>query len=89
MKKNSMMKTNKKNLEARFDSGSDVLDYFDTEKVRVWGGARKGAGRKKSGRTQYVTRLSPALIRTIKARARKQGVSECEVVEAALASSLR
>jgi predicted DNA binding CopG/RHH family protein len=26
-------KTNNKNLEARFDAGEDVLDYFDTSKA--------------------------------------------------------
>ena len=56
------MKTNAKNLEARFDAGEEVLDYFDTAHVTRWGGARRGAGRKPSGRKQYITRLSPELI---------------------------
>jgi hypothetical protein len=43
-------------------------------------------GRKASGRRQYVTRLSPLLIRQIKARERR---AECEVVEALLAPALR
>ncbi len=48
------------------------------------GGARKGSGRPASGRVQYVTRLKPAIIAKIKARALKQGVPECEIVEDAL-----
>jgi len=28
-----MSKTNQHNLEARFDDGEDILDYFDTEAV--------------------------------------------------------
>ena len=28
-----MSKTNQHNLEARFDEGEDILDYFDTEAV--------------------------------------------------------
>ena len=82
------MKTNAKNLEARFDAGEDVLDYFDTAKVTRWGGARRRAGRKPSGRKQYVTRLSPALIAALKARARREKRPECEVVESLLAPAL-
>ena len=48
------------------------------------GGARKGAGRKASGRVQYVTRLRPETIASIKADALKRGVDECEIVEEAL-----
>jgi len=66
-----MKKTTTKNLEARFDQGEDVLDFFATKKVR-WGGVRAGAGRKASGRVQYITRLSPTLIRAIKVRAKKE-----------------
>ena len=66
-----------------------MLDYFQIGKASRWGGARKGAGRKASGRKQYVTRLSPALIRAIKARARKEKVAECEVVESVLSRAMR
>jgi len=48
------------------------------------GGARAGAGRKPVGRMQYTTRLSPTLIKAIKARARREKRTECELVEAML-----
>jgi hypothetical protein len=83
-----MKKTTPKNLEARFDQGDDVLDFFDTKKPK-WGGVRSGAGRKASGRVQYVTRLSPRLIRAIKGRAKREHRSECEVVESLLAPALK
>jgi len=80
-------KTTAANLEARFDAGKDVLDYFDLDNAR-WGGARSGAGRKASGRVQYVTRLNPSLVREIKARAKKEKRAECEVLEAILTPAL-
>jgi len=79
-------KTTTENLESRFDTGEDVLDYFDMKKAK-WGGARSGAGRKSGGRVQYTTRLSSTIIRAIKSRARKQKRPECEIVEAALAAA--
>lgn len=83
------MKTNAKNLEARFDSGKDILDYFETEKVTSWGGARVGAGRKSSGREQYVTRFSPGIIKALKARAKRENRTECETLESLLAPALK
>jgi len=83
-----MKKTTNRNLEARFDQGEDVLDFFATKQAR-WGGARAGAGRKVSGRVQYITRLSPALIRAIKGRAKVEHRKECEVVESLLAPMLK
>lgn len=80
-------KTTAENLEARFDAGEDVLDYFDLKNAR-WGGARSGAGRKASGRVQYVTRLEPLLVRKIKALAKKEKRAECEVLEALLRPAL-
>lgn len=82
-----MKKTTAKNLETRFDAGEDVLDHFDTQSAR-WGGARKGAGRKASGRVQYVTRLRPELVHAIKERARREHRAECEILETLLASRL-
>lgn len=83
-----MKKTTAKNLETRFDAGEEILDYFDPGKAR-WGGARQGAGRKAGGRTQYVTRLSPAVIAAIKTRAQREGRPECEVVESLLVPALK
>jgi len=83
-----MKKTTAKNLETRFDQGKDVLDFFDSSQTR-WGGARVGAGRKASGRIQYVTRLSPDLIRAIKGRAKSEHRKECEVLESLLTPALK
>jgi hypothetical protein len=80
-------KTTRDNLEERFEAGESVLDYFDTSKPQ-WGGARSNAGRKVSGRVQYVTRLSPALIKRVKRMAAHTGQSECAIVEAALQAGL-
>ena len=81
-------KTTTQNLEAKFDQGADVLDFFEVTKPR-WGGDRVGAGRKSSGRIQYITRLSPSLIRAIKGRAKREHRKECEVVESLLAPALK
>ena len=70
-----------------FDSGSDEIDnYIDWKNGYRpgLGGARPGAGRKPSGRVPYLTRLDPRVIRKIKQRARKQKVSQCELVESVL-----
>jgi len=53
------------------------------------GGARVGAGRKPAGRMQYTTRLSPILIKAIKARARREKCAECEIVEAVLSPAFK
>ena len=82
-----MKKTTTKNLEARFDAGEDILDHFDTQTAR-WGGTRKGAGRKVSGRVQYVTRLRPELVQAIKARAQSEHRAECEILETLLIPKL-
>jgi len=72
--KNSSAKaaTNASNLEARFDSGDDVLDYFDVSRATfTHGGARPGAGRKLSGKLRKTIKLSPASIRRFQAYARR------------------
>lgn len=51
---------------------------------REHGGTRAGAGRKPSGRVQYVTRLRPTLIKRIKLMAKKARKDECEVIETLL-----
>jgi len=83
-----MKKTNANNLETRFDQGEDILDFFDSNKAQ-WGGVRTGAGRKASGRVQYVTRLSPNLILAIKGRAKMEHRKECEVIESLLTPALK
>ncbi len=48
------------------------------------GGARKGAGRKPSGRVSYLTRLHPNRIAWIKRQAAGRKTAECEIVEEAI-----
>ena len=72
--KNSSAKaaTTASNLEARFDAGDDVLDYFDVARASVThGGARPGAGRKPTGKLRKTVKLSPATIRRFQAYARR------------------
>ena len=85
----SKSETTAKNLEARFDAGESVRDYFDVGSLTRWGGARRGAGRKPGERNPYVTRLSPGLIKALKERARREKRSECEVLESLLAPALK
>lgn len=61
------------NLQARFDAGRDVLDYFDPARaVLTHGGARAGAGRKPLGKQAKTVKLSPAAIRRFEAYARRK-----------------
>lgn len=83
------IKTTANNLESRFDDGENILDYFDAGKATQWGGPRRGAGRKKGERKQYVTRLTPETIQAIKARAQLENRPECEVLESLLAPALK
>jgi hypothetical protein len=79
-------KTTAANLETRFDAGEDVSDYFDFTRPVVRGGARRGAGRKKSGKVRKQVMLPARVadqIRRIAAR-RKQTFSA--TVEAACAA---
>jgi len=48
---------------------------------RTWGGARKGAGRKASGRQPLLLRLSPKTVRSLRMAARKQGRTISEIAE--------
>jgi hypothetical protein len=61
------------NLEARFDAGKDVLDYFDASlAVVTHGGARPGAGRKSSGKLRKTVKLSPKAVQRFQAYARRK-----------------
>ena len=77
MKKNSSTSTSSKrtttaNLEARFDAGLDVLDYFDPARAVVThGGARAGAGRKALGKLRRTVNLSPEAVRRFQAYGRR------------------
>jgi hypothetical protein len=60
----------------------------DLSKVRVkslWGGAHEGAGRKSTGRQPVLRRLKPKTVRSLRAAARKQGITISEVAEERLA----
>ena len=71
--KHSSAKTTASNLESRFASGRDVLDYFDVARAVVThGGARPGAGRKPTGKLQKTVKLSPQAIRRFQAYARRK-----------------
>jgi hypothetical protein len=84
MKKNSTSTTSR-NLEARFDAGEDVIDYFDTRRaVATHGGARIGSGRPALGKRRKTVKLSPQAIRRLEAYARRKGLSNFSAaVEAA------
>jgi hypothetical protein len=71
--KNSSTKvTNATNLEARFDAGKDVLDYFDAARaIYTHGGARAGAGRKPEGKLRKTVKISPAAVRRFQSYARR------------------
>lgn len=73
--KNSSIKgvTTARNLEARFDAGKDVLDYFDASRAVVThGGARLGAGRKSEGKLRKTVKLSPEAVRRFQIFARRK-----------------
>lgn len=72
--KNSPAKpTTAANLEARFDAGQRVLDYFDPARaVLTHGSLRPGAGRKPLGKHPKTVKLSPAAIRRFEAYARRK-----------------
>jgi hypothetical protein len=85
MKRNSP--TTAENLEAKFDDGEDVLDYFDLEKVFVrHGGARAGAGRKPLGKIRKQILLSERIVKRVTAIAAKKHMSFSAAVEQACAA---
>jgi hypothetical protein len=64
MKKSQAEATTAKNLEHKFDSGEDVLDYFDVRKARVINPQSKGSAGK--GKFAYPVKRNskrPAAIR--------------------------
>jgi len=69
------------NLEGKFESNQDVSDYFDFSRPIVWGGKRKGAGRKSLGKVRKQVLLSSAVIAKIDAIAKKKKLSFSAVLE--------
>ena len=63
------------------------LPNLASVKVRppAWGGTRAGAGRKPSGREPMLLRLTPRIVRQLRATARKQGKTVFAVTEERLA----
>ncbi len=77
------------NLEARFDAGKDVLDYFDASRALVThGGARPGAGRKPAGKLRKTVKLSPAAVHRIQAFARRKKLPNFSAALEAAVSAL-
>lgn len=66
-------------------NGTPLPDLAKVQAMSFWGGARKGAGRKASGRQPVLLRLTPKTIRNLRAAARKSGKTISEVAEARLA----
>jgi len=82
-----------RDLAKRPDDALDLTDPAEISdadlregRVRVvpHGGARPGAGRKPTGRRPITLRLKPAVLRTLRAQARREGKTVSEVAEARL-----
>lgn len=89
--KNSSAKstTTARNLETRFASGKDVLDYFDTSRAIVThGGLRPGAGRKPAGKLRKTVKLSPEAIRRFQIFARQENLPSFSAALEAASSKL-
>lgn len=88
--KNSSAKTTTAaNLEARFEAGEGVLDYFDLGRaVYTHGGARPGSGRKPSGKLRKTVKLSPGAVRRFQAYARKNRLPDFSAALEAVSCSL-
>jgi hypothetical protein len=89
--KNSSAKTGTTadNLEARFEVGKDVLDYFDGARAVVThGGARPGAGRKPGGKLRKTVKLSPEAVRRFQAYGRRRHLPDFSAALEAASAAL-
>ncbi len=84
--KSKSTKTTAANLETRFDAGEDASDYFDFTRPVVWGGARRGAGRKKSDKLRKQVMLSSRAAEKIRRIAVRRKQTFSATVEAACAA---
>jgi hypothetical protein len=84
--KSKFTKTAAANLETRFDAGEEVSDYFDFTRPVVWGGARRGAGRKKSEKVRKQVMLSSRVAEKIRRIATRRKQTFSATVEAACAA---
>ena len=66
---------------------TDADLHHGRARVVPHGGARTGAGRKPTGRRPITLRLKPALLRALRAQARREGKTVSEVAEVRLLSS--
>lgn len=62
-------------------NGTPLPDLTKVQAFSFWGGARKGAGRKSSGRQPVLLRLTPKTIRSLRTAARKQGKTISDIAE--------
>lgn len=72
--------TNFKNL-----NGTPLPDLSKVRAKPLWGGPRKGARRKASGRQPVLLRLTPKTIRSLRATAKTQGKTISDLAEEHLA----
>jgi hypothetical protein len=84
--KSKSTKTTAANLETRFDAGEEVSDYFDFTRPVVWGGTRRGAGRKKSEKVRKQVMLSSRVAEKIRRIATRRKQTFSATVEAACAA---
>lgn len=68
-------------------NGAALPDLSKAQTKPLWGGTRKGSGRKPTGRQPVLLRLTPKTVRSLRAAARKQGKSLSEIAEARLVST--
>lgn len=62
-------------------NGTPLPDLSKVQAISFWGGARKGAGRKATGRQPVLLRLTPKTVRSLRAAARKQGKTISDIAE--------
>ena len=85
-----------RDLAKRPDSALDLTDPAEISdadllhgraRVVPHGGAREGAGRKPTGRRPITLRLKPAVLRGLRAQARREGKTVSEIAERRLLSA--
>ncbi len=85
-----------RDLAKRPDTALDLTDPVEITdadlhegraRVVPHGGARRGAGRKPTGRRPITLRLKPAVIKTLRAQARRENKTLSEVAEARMVSA--
>ena len=62
-------------------NGTPLPDFSKVRTASFWGGARKGAGRKPTGRQPVLLRLTPKTVRSLRTAALKQGKTISDIAE--------